>query len=129
MLNFASEELLADKAKVMDAINPNLRKNPEIILNMMKDLGLGEAKYAAPNVDTQSLLQQISAEKYVGPCQNISIFDTVKNNLSIKQSDLTVSTVCSFLDVQSLSNLSLCSRNANEISNDHLKEEIKSARP
>lgn len=129
MLKFASETLKEDKAFVMDVVNTNLRKDPEVILNMMKDLGLGEARHAAPNVDTQSLLQQISAEKYVGPCQNISIFDTVKDNLSIEQSYLTVSTICSFLDVQSLSNLSMCSKNANEIVNDHLNEEIKSARP
>lgn len=129
MLNFASETLKEDKAFVMDVVNPDLRQNQEVILEMMKRLGLDEAKYAAPNVDTQSLLKKIPAEKYVGSCQNISIFDSAKNNPIIEKSGRVVSTICSFLDVASLSNLSMCSLNANEIVNDHLKEEIKSARP
>ncbi|MEE2770369.1 MAG: hypothetical protein VX835_04760 [Pseudomonadota bacterium] len=129
MLNFASETLKEDKVSVMDAVNPDLRKDPEVILEMMKRLGLGEAKYAAPNVDTQSLLEKIPAEKYVGSCQNISIFDSAKDNRGIEKSGRVVSTICSFLDVASLSNLSMCSPNANEIVNDHLKEEMKSARP
>ena len=85
MLKFASETLKKDKAFVMDAVDPNLRKNPEVILEMMKHLGLDEAKYAARNVDTQSLLEKIPAEKYVGSCQNISIFDSAKNNRGIKE--------------------------------------------
>ena len=126
---FAPETLKKDKASVMDAVNLDLRKDQEVILEMMQRLGLDEAKYAAPNVDTQSLLKKIPAEKYVGSCQNISIFDSAKNNPIIEKSGRVVSTICSFLDVASLSNLSMCSLNANEIVNDHLKEEIKSARP
>ena len=35
MLKFASETLKEDKAFVMDVVNTNLRKDPEVILNMM----------------------------------------------------------------------------------------------
>ena len=130
MLKYASEELKNNKALVMDAVNPDLKKNPEVILEMMKRLGLGEAKYAAPNVEIQPLLKQIPAENYVGSCKNISIFDKrVDNDSDINQNDRTVSHICSFIDVQSLLNFGMCSKNANEIANKNLKQEIKSACP
>ena len=129
MLKFASETLKEDKASVMDAVDPNLREDPKVILDMMKHLGLDEAKYAAPNVEIPPLLEKIPAEKYVGSCQNISIFDSAKDNRGIEKSGRVVSTICSFLDVASLSNLSMCSPNANEIPNETFKQEMKSARP